>query len=121
MKQVIAIRKDLNMRKGKMCAQAAHASMSFLTRSITGDGRIALTDEELEWLETSFRKIVVGVQSEEELLLLQTRARKAGLTCHLITDNGATEFGGAATRTCLAIGPHADGRFIGITDDLPLL
>ena len=26
-KQVIIIRKDLKMRKGKMCAQAAHAAM----------------------------------------------------------------------------------------------
>ena len=33
-KQVIVIRKDLNMRLGKSVAQGSHASISFLTRKI---------------------------------------------------------------------------------------
>jgi len=33
-KQVIVIRKDLKMRRGKECAQSSHATMSFLTRQI---------------------------------------------------------------------------------------
>lgn len=31
-KQVIVMRTDLNMRKGKMIAQGSHASIAFLTR-----------------------------------------------------------------------------------------
>ncbi len=34
MKQVIIVRKDLNMSAGKMCGQTAHASMAFLSRMI---------------------------------------------------------------------------------------
>ena len=33
-KQVIVIRKDLKMRKGKMCAQAAHASMKVILNEL---------------------------------------------------------------------------------------
>ena len=104
-----------------MCAQAAHASMCFLTRNITSDARILLSEEELEWLESSFRKIVVYVNSEEELVEVHRKALAARLTSHAITDNGATEFNGIPTKTCIAIGPHCEGRFIGITDHLPLL
>lgn len=120
-KQVIVIRKDLNMRKGKMCAQAAHASMSFLTRNINGGGNIILSYEQLEWLEESFKKVVVSVNSEEELLTLHVAALQAGLTSHLVTDSGATEFAGIPTHTCIAIGPHHDGCFAALTDSLPLL
>lgn len=34
MKQIIIVRKDLNMSPGKMCAQTSHASMAFLSRMI---------------------------------------------------------------------------------------
>jgi peptidyl-tRNA hydrolase len=32
-KQMIVMRKDLNMRKGKMCAKATHASMAVLFKA----------------------------------------------------------------------------------------
>lgn len=132
-KQVIVLRKDLNMRKGKMCAQASHASMSFLTKAaVLGDVDGYTTflnndyfapewDQIEHWLKNSFRKIVCYVESETELIVLHELAERKGLISHLITDNGATEFGGVPTKTCLAIGPHWDEKFIGITDHLPLL
>jgi peptidyl-tRNA hydrolase len=49
------------------------------------------------------------------------KALEAGLMSYLIEDNGATEFGGIKTATCVAIGPHYDERFEEITDNLPLL
>lgn len=135
-KQVIVIRKDLKMRTGKACAQASHASMAFLT-----DGMLVLQEcgtdvhyldntltsdreeaEEIQhWLSNSFRKICVYVNSEEELDALKEKAEESGLEVHLIIDNGATEFNGVPTKTCLAIGPHEDSKFIGLTDHLPLL
>jgi len=141
-KQIIVVRKDLNMRKGKMCAQAAHASMAFLTKSselclsyihtIDGvpyldlDGKRAgqfrkSQNEINHWLENSFRKIVCYVNSEEELAELHQKALDAGLTSHLIEDNGATEFNGVKTKTAIAIGPHFDEKFEGVTNHLPLL
>jgi hypothetical protein len=44
-KQVIVVRRDLNMRKGKLAAQVAHASMKFLIdndESNRGDEIMAL-------------------------------------------------------------------------------
>lgn len=142
-KQVIVIRKDLNMRKGKMCAQASHASMAFLTKR----GKLVIDMEFGEygadyteryfknesqdirnnynqikhWIENSFRKIVCYVESEEELDKLYQKALDRGMIAHLIVDSGATEFGGVPTKTCLALGPHWDSVFEGVTDTLPLL
>jgi PTH2 family peptidyl-tRNA hydrolase len=132
-KQIIVMRKDLNMRKGKMCAQASHASMAFLTKEMywaSADDGFELStpiydwrevEEINHWLNHSFRKICVYVNSEEELRELHQKALDNDLISHMIEDNGATEFNGVKTLTALAIGPHWDSKFEGITDKLPLL
>lgn len=134
-KQVIVIRKDLNMRKGKLAAQASHASMAFLTKGmyigqpeldwspiIMNTEYVGRELSEIQhWLNHSFRKICVYVNSEQELDELHAKALEKGLISHLIIDNGATEFNGVLTKTCLAIGPHYDDKFEGITNHLPLL
>lgn len=124
-KQVIVIRKDLKMRRGKECAQAAHASIAFLTRRLSwpGGGREArgvFSPPEFTWLTTRFRKVTLQVDSEEELLSVYQRAEASGLVVHLITDAGLTEFGGEPTRTCLAIGPDYDSKIDAVTGDLRL-
>ena len=130
-KQVIVMRKDLNMRKGKMCAQASHASMSFLTKEMRpvwyNNGEkacfrtpIVVAEEINHWLNNSFRKICVYVNSEEELIDIHRRALEAGLMSHLIEDNGTTEFNGVKTKTAVAIGPHWNDKFIDITNNLRL-
>jgi PTH2 family peptidyl-tRNA hydrolase len=135
---VLIVRKDLNMRKGKIAAQCAHAAMSFITRRASivknfygeyGSKQTYLhsdveedTMEEINhWLENSFRKICVFVNSEEELEAIHQKAIDNGLISHMIIDNGATEFDGVLTKTVVAIGPHWDEKFEGITDKLPLL
>lgn len=129
-KQVIVIRKDLNMRKGKIAAQSCHASMAFLTKNALWlNGQLNVNSTELfnnrqeiyHWLQNSFRKICVYVNSEQELLDIHQKALDEGLISHIVEDNGATEFNGVKTLTALAIGPHYDERFEGITDQLPLL
>lgn len=136
-KQVIVIRKDLNMRKGKMCAQAAHASMAVLTKNIYSEGtyRVAPdptgngSDYTLElngWLEEwlfsgPFTKVVVGCNSELELLSLELLANRAGIPNALIRDAGKTEFGGVPTYTALAVGPAPVGKIDEITGHLRLL
>jgi peptidyl-tRNA hydrolase, PTH2 family len=120
-KQVIVMRKFKSLRTGKYCAQASHASIAFLTRQFYGmTAIISLTEEQYAWLESSFRKIVCYVDTDEALFDIYERALAAGLTAHLITDSGLTEFGGEPTRTAVAIGPHYDSKFSGITDNLPL-
>lgn len=109
------------MRTGKYASQAAHASMAFLTTQFAGMTAIISNNEERHhWLENSFRKIVCYVETEEELLAIFEKAKNSGLTAHLITDNGATEFNGIKTHTAVAIGPHWDEKFIGLTDGLKL-
>lgn len=115
------------MRKGKMVAQGAHASNSFITRELFYSGECfkinfdEYEEEVVHWLDNSFRKICVSVNSEDELIEVHEAALAAGLISHLIEDNGITEFGGVKTKTCLAIGPHWDDKFVGITDHLTLL
>ena len=114
MKQVIIIRKDLKMRRGKEIAQGAHASMSFILK---GDFKRA---ELTEWLETGQTKICLQVDSEDELLELDKKAKEIGLTSNIITDAGRTEFGGVSTRTCIAIGPNKSEDIDKITKHLKL-
>jgi PTH2 family peptidyl-tRNA hydrolase len=148
-KQMIVMRKDLNMRKGKMVAQGAHASLkaildlgsvyrveSDLTGEVIKIGFSATLQQErfiwngkpdinhpavIEWLEGLFAKICVSVNSEQELLDIIQKAKDAGLITSLITDAGLTEFNGVATITCGAVGPAYPEQLDPITGHLPLL
>jgi peptidyl-tRNA hydrolase, PTH2 family len=126
-KQVIVIRRDLRMRRGKEIAQGAHAASAWLTDRVRPKIRpngsvdhLVLSPAEQSWLESSFRKVTVKVNSEEELVATCQKALAAGLEVHLITDRGLTEFGGVPTRTCLAIGPDYDDLIDPVTGDLEL-
>jgi PTH2 family peptidyl-tRNA hydrolase len=135
-KQVIVIRKDLNMRKGKMISQGAHASLKAVldlmhsqpNESSQGsegneewtlflDGGSAIHD----WINGIFTKICLSVDSEQELLDVYNKAKEKGLICSLIQDAGITEFGGVPTYTCCAIGPCFNEEVQEITGHLKLL
>lgn len=132
-KQVIVMRKDLNMRKGKIAAQAGHAAMAFLSRGLVHEYSldedeaefphtysIKLNSIEVAWLEKSFTKICVSVDSEDQLREIMKQAMEANLTCHEIIDNGATEFNGVPTLTCCAIGPDEADKIDQVTGHLKL-
>lgn len=129
-KQVIVIRKDLKMRRGKEIAQGSHASLAFLTSRLekihqdkeTGPAimQCELSAQELAWIQNSFKKVTLQVNSEEELLNIYQAALDAGLETHLITDSGFTEFNGIPTKTCIAIGPAEEALIDDITGDLEL-
>ena len=130
LRQMLIVRHDLGMRRGKMAAQVAHASLAVLTqgpgaaiRESTAEGPALVVplDEDLHaWLTGRFKKICVYVKSEAELLALHQLARDAGMRCALIQDSGLTEFAGVPTYTVLAIGPHPKVKLDPITADLPL-
>lgn len=123
-KQVIVMRTDLKMRKGKMIAQGAHAAIKWLTdklKSDTYEYGLRLTQEQDEWVNGSFTKICVQVSSEQELLDTIQKAKDAGLHVKEIIDNGDTEFKGVKTLTCCAIGPDYSSKIDPITRKLPLL
>jgi len=113
------------MRKGKLAAQVAHASMAVLLDQ--GDwvdhdcyemGNIPVPM--CEWLRGSFAKIVVGCKDEVELLKLYSEAKMKGIPCSLIKDEGRTEFK-EPTHTCIAIGPDDPIKVDSVTSELKLL
>lgn len=138
-KQVIVLRKDLNMRKGKMVAQGSHASLGVILNMfnngqkipenppeiVNGEYTLSLTIKENSpldaWLRGVFTKICVSVNSEQELLDIYEKAKNAGLPCTLIKDAGFTEFNGVPTYTAVAIGPDEVEKIDVITKNLPLL
>ena len=123
-KQVICMRHDLKMRRGKQIAQGAHASMSFICRRLQEGTSVSLndfSDVERAWLTGAFAKVCCRVDSEDELMKIHDEAIAAGLEVHLITDSGKTEFHGVPTRTCLAIGPDDAEKIDEITGHLQLL
>lgn len=126
-KQVIVMRRDLGMRRGKEIAQGAHASMLWLAARVaplpdeTQARRPHFTDAEREWLSGAFTKVCVRADSEAQLLDICDRARAEGLEVHLVTDAGRTEFHGVPTHTCCALGPDLCERIDAITGDLKLL
>jgi len=108
------------LRRGKEIAQACHASIAFLTKRIQNNEPILLSDVEKEWINGIFTKICLKVETEEELLEIERRAKEKGLVCYLITDRGLTEFHGVPTNTCLAIGPDEADKIDEITKHLEL-
>ncbi len=128
-KQVIVMRKDLNMRKGKMVAQGAHASMAVILNEgyvqavdKGPDNYVIPMDHYMEqWLTGAFTKICVSVDSEEDLLLIHANAKAAGLPCSLIQDAGRTEFNGVPTYTAVGIGPWKSNEINKHTGHLKLL
>jgi len=123
-KQVIVMRHDLKMRRGKQIAQGTHASMSFLTRRLQSSKSLSLDGFSLNaqaWLTGAFAKVCVRCNSEEELIAIHDKAIELGLEVHLITDSGRTEFHGKPTRTCLAIGPDDAARIDQVTGHLESL
>lgn len=134
-KQVIVIRKDLKMRRGKECAQAAHASGLWLAERVKQNSKdneqvpgtawrerqgLGLTAAEWDWIYGNYKKVVVQVESEEALLEIYKKAQDAGLEVHMVTDAGLTEFDGVPTKTCLAIGPDESMYIDKITGELKL-
>ncbi len=111
-KQVIIVRADLKMGKGKLAAQVAHASYSATKKA---DKKILGA-----WENAGQKKIVLKVGSEEELLTVEKKCKAKKIPCALITDAGLTQLE-PGTATALGIGPDKEERIDEITGDLSLL
>ncbi len=117
-KQVIVMRRDLKMRRGKEVAQGSHASNEILEQ-VAFQGKNP-SDELIEWLNTGKTKICLRVDSEAELMRIYTEAKLYNLEVNLIVDSGKTEFNGVPTKTCLAIGPNDSDTIDAVTGKLDL-
>lgn len=112
-KQVLVLRHDLQVRKGKLIAQGAHAAIGALKQ--------ASPDAVKEWEQNGCTKICVHVPDEQALLDLTKKVAEARLPCYLVLDAGRTEFGGVHTFTALGIGPAPADAIDLFTGTLPLL
>ena len=135
-KQMIVIRRDLHMRKGKIAAQAGHACVEAVLMALAREERLSdvvITDNVVtlrencrqptalsDWFEKGVAKICVYVDSEEALLAIDRQAKEAGILSALICDAGMTEFHGEPTYTCLAFEPRYPDEVDPITGALPL-
>jgi len=114
-KQVIAVRSDLKMGKGKLAVQVAHAAVSSAEKT---------RKQRPEWFEAWYRasqpKICVKVDNESELRLLKGKIDEMGIPNSLIQDAGLTQLE-PGTTTCLGIGPVPSQMVDKYTGELKLL
>ncbi|MDH5449134.1 MAG: peptidyl-tRNA hydrolase Pth2 [Candidatus Bathyarchaeota archaeon] len=114
-KQVIAVRTDLKMSKGKLAAQVGHAAVS-----ASEEAKKKHPEWWQAWLKEGQCKVAVKVKNLAELLELQKEASQMKLPYSLITDRGLTQLP-PSTVTCLGIGPAPSIQIDKITGKLPLL
>jgi PTH2 family peptidyl-tRNA hydrolase len=111
-KQVILVRQDLKLPKGKLAAQVAHASVGALVKSHKDDVR--------KWRISGEKKVVLKVSGKEDLFRLKEEAEDAGLIAAVVTDAGRTVLE-PGTVTCLGIGPDREEKIDSITGKLKML
>ena len=114
-KQVIAVRTDLKMGKGKLAVQVAHAAVSAAEVA-----RSTKPEWFKRWMSSGQKKIVVKVKSLNELFELKQQAEELGIPTFLISDAGYTQLE-PGTITCLGLGPAPSSVIDKVTGHLPLL
>jgi peptidyl-tRNA hydrolase, PTH2 family len=114
-KQVIVVRSDLKMGKGKLAVQVAHAAVSSAENT-----RKYRRDWFDSWYGENQAKICVKVNGEKELRVLKGRLDEMGIPNSLIQDAGLTQLE-PGTTTCLGIGPLPSDMADRYTGDLKLL
>jgi len=114
-KQVIVVRKDLRMGTGKIAAQVGHA--------------VVLAVDECRkfnklwlkcWLNEGQSKIVLKVNSLEELLQVKNDTQKLMIPIVMVQDRGLTQIA-TGTITCIGIGPAPSDIVDKVTSGLKLL
>ncbi len=114
-KQVIIVRKDVEMGKGKLAAQVSHASLSSYQKVLKAKEDVAKS-----WEREGQKKVVLKVGSEEELIEQFELAKREGIPCELIRDAGHTQIE-AGTITCVGIGPWDEKKLNELFGKLKLL
>ncbi len=114
-KQVIAVRADLKMSKGKTSVQVAHGSISAYIKA-----KRYYTSWTDAWIKEGQKKVAVKVNNEEDLLRLAQLAKDKDLPFAIINDAGLTELP-PGTTTVVGIGPAPEDLMDQVTGNLKLL
>lgn len=114
-KQVILMRTDLNMGRGKIAAQAGHAVVLAYKKAVSSNKAGADS-----WEAGGMQKVVLKVSGKEDLFKYFQKAKDAGLPTAMVKDAGHTQIP-SGTHTCCAIGPAEEEKIDKVTGDLKLL
>ncbi len=114
-KQVIAVRTDLKMSKGKIAVQVAHGSISAYLKT-----KKYYPDWADKWILMGQKKVTVKVNSEEAIHELAEKARRFDIPYAVINDAGLTQLP-PGTTTVIGIGPSLDQNIDKVSKELPLL
>jgi peptidyl-tRNA hydrolase, PTH2 family len=112
-KQVIIVRKDVGMGKGKISAQVAHASVGAYRKAKKLDAK-----KVAEWEREGGRKIVLK-GTLEEIMEFKQWADGEDVVSYLVQDAGHTQVE-PGTVTALGLGPESDEK-LRPTEKLKLL
>ena len=115
LKQVIVVRKDIAMGRGKLAAQVAHAAVLALERA-----RLTRGDWLKLWFVTGQAKVVLRVENLDELVHIESHAQMLGLPAACVQDSGLTQIP-SGTVTCIGIGPGPAELIDKVTRHLRLL
>jgi|TARA_Y100000310_G_scaffold116452_1_gene115151 PTH2 family peptidyl-tRNA hydrolase len=111
-KQVILVRQDLKLPKGKLAVQSSHASLDAAMKS---DKKILE-----KWKAQGGKKVVLKVEDEKELFKYMSMLENEGIRVALIKDAGYTVLE-PGTVTCLGIGPDLEEKIDKITGKLKMV
>jgi len=111
-KQVILVREDLKLPRGKMSAQVSHASVDCVLKS---DKKIIE-----KWKQQGGKKVVLKIADERELFKYMSMLENEGIKVSLIKDAGHTVVE-PGTITCLGVGPDSEEKIDKITGNLKMV
>lgn len=115
LKLAVAVRRDLEMGKGKIAVQVGHATVT-----VAEEVRRAHPEWWRAWFNEGQCKVVVKVNSERDLVELNEMAHRVGIPSVIIHDGGLTQVS-PGTATCIGIGPAPAALIDKITGHLSLL
>ncbi|MFZ0699156.1 MAG: aminoacyl-tRNA hydrolase [Thermoplasmata archaeon] len=114
-KMALVLRGELRLSAGKDAVQAAHAAVMLVEQARRRDEQGLA-----EWLAQGQKKIALAVETLDEMVDIERRARARGIGVVWVEDAGFTEVP-PGTRTCLGLGPALASELDPITGSLPLL
>ena len=111
-KQAIIVRKDLKMPKGRMASVVSQASMKFLienNEAERGDEiRVKLSQQEAEWINSSFSRSVLSVGSQEALKDIAFKCEMSGIDVYYVFDDKELNEGEIRELLSISLGPDEE-------------